>query len=78
MSNDEIRELAKQAGFKWGFLKEEGLMDGFIDFAHLVAQLEREACEKECYIQASIGNDDERFGARQCGYAIRARGIKHD
>ena len=35
---------------------------------------EREACAKECDIQASFGNDDERFGARQCGYAIRARG----
>jgi hypothetical protein len=35
---------------------------------------EREACARECDIQASFGNDDERFGARQCGNAIRARG----
>ena len=43
-------------------------------FAALVASAEREECAKECDIQASFGNDDERFGARQCGYVIRARG----
>lgn len=36
--------------------------------------IEREACAKECDIQASFGNDDERFGARQCAHAIRTRG----
>ena len=35
---------------------------------------EREACAKECDIQSAWGNDDERFGARQCAIAIRARG----
>jgi hypothetical protein len=46
MTNDEIRELAQEAGFRWGFIKAEGLMDGMIDFAKLVAQHEREACAK--------------------------------
>jgi len=42
MTKDEIRELAQEAGFKWGFIKSEGLMDGMINFAKLVAQHERE------------------------------------
>lgn len=37
---------------------------------------EREECAKECDIQASWGNVDERFGARQCSHAIRSRGQK--
>lgn len=48
MTNDEIRELAKEAGFRWGFIKEQGLMDGMIDFAKLIAQHEREACANAC------------------------------
>jgi hypothetical protein len=46
MTNDKIRELAQEAGFRWGFIKAEGLMDGMIDFAKLVAEHEREACAK--------------------------------
>jgi hypothetical protein len=46
MTNDKIRELAQEAGFRWGFIKAEGLMDGMIDFANLVAEHEREACAK--------------------------------
>ena len=65
MSNDEIRELAKQAGFKWGFLKEEGLMDGFIDFAHLVAQLERERIAKKI--------EQLPFGDTSASFAIYVR-----
>ncbi len=54
MTNDEIRELAQEAGFRWGFIKAEGLMDGMIDFAKLVAQHEREWVEldEEDYIKA--------------------------
>ena len=37
-------------------------------------EAEREECAKECDIQASWGNVDERFGARQCSHAIRSRG----
>jgi predicted hydrocarbon binding protein len=54
MTNDEIRELAQEAGFRWGFIKAEGLMDGMIDFAKLVAQHEREwvKLDEEDYIKA--------------------------
>ena len=48
--------------------------DAATDSVKAAIAYEREACAKECDIQASFGNDDERFGARQCGYAIRARG----
>ena len=65
MTNDEIRELAKEAGFKWGFIKEQGLMDGMIDFANLVAQQERDACAKEA---------EGTFYSVQAAENIRARG----
>jgi hypothetical protein len=64
MTNDEIRELAQEAGFRWGFIKAEGLMDGMIDFAKLVAQHEREACAKLA----------ENSKAPFTAIAIRARG----
>jgi len=70
MTDDEIRELAKEAGFKWGFIKEQGLMDGMIDFAKLVAQREREACANVC--DEVLANDWE--GKLICAAAIRARG----
>ena len=58
MTNDKIRELAQQAGFRWGFIKSEGLMDGIIDFAKLVAQHERKECEKIIWdADAWIGSD---------------------
>jgi len=71
MTQDEIRELAKKAGFRWGFIKEQGLMDGMIDFANLVAQQEREACAK--VVEASPSYDWHKF-ACEAAYAIRARG----
>ena len=46
MNKDEIRELAQEAGFMWGYIKEEGLVDGMTAFAKLVAEHEREACAK--------------------------------
>jgi hypothetical protein len=58
MTNDEIRELAQQAGFRWGFIKAEGLMDGMIDFAKLVAKHEREACVKALEDQIGWDMDD--------------------
>jgi hypothetical protein len=78
MTNDKIRELAQEAGFRWGFIKAEGLMDGMIDFANLVAEHEREACAIVC---ESI--DMEAFGVlpvrtvmitSHCAETIRARG----
>ena len=79
MNRDDIIAMARDAGAElaelprgdaWLFTDDKCLER----FAALVASAEREACAKECDIQASFGNDDERFGARQCGYAIRARG----
>jgi hypothetical protein len=64
MTNDKIRELAQEAGFRWGFIKAEGLMDGMIDFANLVAEHEREACAK-------IADIAEPY---KCADLIRARG----
>ena len=78
MTNDEIRELAKKAGFRWGFIKEHGLMDGMIDFANLVAQHEREKCAIVCDdINAKYKWPDdvaERVASQWCADAIRARG----
>jgi hypothetical protein len=71
MTNDEIRELAKEAGFKWGFIKEQGLMDGMVDFAKLVAQHEREACVKAIEEQIAWDLDDPESTAIK---VIRARG----
>ena len=74
MNEEDVFSLADKAGL--GFVKHADPKDivKFKRFADLVASAEREACAKECDIQASFGNDDERFGARQCGYVIRARG----
>jgi hypothetical protein len=69
MTTDEIRELAQKAGFRWGYIKAEGLMDGMIDFAKLVAQHEREACANVC--DEVLANDWE--GKLICASAIRAR-----
>ena len=72
MTKEEITRIAREVGFDDGEINTCQLM--FEHFAALVASAEREECAKECDIQASFGNDDERFGARQCSYAIRARG----
>lgn len=73
MTRDDITRMAREAGFV-GF---DGDNKTLREFAALVAAAEREACAKECDIQASFGNPDEKYGARQCSYAIRARG-RHD
>jgi len=59
MTNDEIRELAQEAGFKWGFIKAEGLMDGMIAFAKLVAQQEREKSLKLWMLLDDIDTADD-------------------
>jgi len=76
MTQDEIIEMARQAGF---FLWPEDCaetMQEFFVFAKLVANKEREACAKECWkqmellpTQAWTVNPYE-----QCIDAIRARG----
>ena len=72
MTKDDITRMAREAGFV-GFDGENKCLR---EFAALVAAAEREECAKECDIQASWGNVDERFGARQCSHAIRSRGQK--
>ena len=72
MTQDEIIELARQAGLDpdlWNYT------DAFETFAKLVAEKEREACAKECWrqmgllpTQAWTVNPYE-----QCIDAIRAR-----
>ena len=77
MSSEDIIRMAREAGFnveKGYLLRITGIDEDLERFAALVASAEREECAKECDIQASFGNDDERFGARQCSYAIRSRG----
>jgi len=68
MTQDEIIEMARQAGIGWG----EGLggMPEFLErFAKLVAQHEREACAKVCEEQYEYYGHDHVFAK-----AIRARG----
>jgi hypothetical protein len=81
MTQDEIIEMAKQAGFEGcAELTWEDVIctEELVAFAKLVAQHEREACAKVC---ESI--DMESFGVlpvrtlmitNHCAEAIRARG----
>ena len=64
MTQDEIIEMARQAGF--GNYTFEAL-SMFEAFAKLVAQHEREACAK-------IGDDHPSWSSRMYSATIRARG----
>ena len=71
MTNEEIIQMAKQAGFE----EHQAKFDTrFEPFAVLVASAEREACAKVC-----DGYSDGRHAnmADLCAEAIRARG-NHD
>lgn len=73
MVSEKIIRMAREAGFE----RHDILLNHPKElerFAALVAAHERKECEKECDIQAGWGNPDERFGARQCAAAIRAKG----
>ena len=82
MNREAIIRMAEEAGFfiqqneiySMSTQSDKELTEWIERFAALVTSAEREECAKECDIQASFGNDDERFGARQCSYAIRSRG----
>jgi len=66
MTQDEIIEMARQAGIGWG--ERLGGMPEFLErFAKLVAQHEREACAKLC-------DDHCGWTPRMIGETIRARG----
>lgn len=78
MNRNEIIFLAQKAGIKGPAPARQGFKmyanpDRLSRFVDLILAAEREACAKECDIQASFGNPDERFGARQCAHAIRTR-----
>lgn len=72
MTKDEIIELAKQAGFADGVVEIVGLY-GFMKFANLAAEREREACAKviEDY-PYWLGNKAKQ----EIAAAIRARSEK--
>jgi hypothetical protein len=74
MTQDEIIEMAKQAGFKGcAELTWEDVIctEELVAFAKLVAQHEREACAKVC----EQTNDGTPYNlAEACAEAIRARG----
>jgi hypothetical protein len=71
MTQDEIIEMAKQAGkFKDGIFPEPWL-PFFVDFANLVAQHEREACAK---VADKYAEGLERNYSEIIADAIRASG----
>jgi len=72
MTQDEMIEMAKQAG--WQYAHGESGFEPLWDFAKLVAAKEREACAKVC---ESINSLEDYYGERTelaCAEAIRARG----
>jgi hypothetical protein len=67
MTQDEMIEMAKQAG--WQYAHGESGYEPLWAFAKLVAQHEREACAKLCEAMNKYMDDGE-----ECAAAIRARG----
>jgi hypothetical protein len=79
MTQDEIIEMARQAGL--GFLLDAGFMchQEVKDFANLVAQHEREACANYLYEASEAAKDVDPQGfvwrvVKESADAIRARG----
>jgi hypothetical protein len=73
MTQDEIIEMARQAGFnvEQGFLlRITGIDEDLERFAKLVAAKEREACAKVCDEYQDIPATEPRH----CAQDIRARG----
>jgi hypothetical protein len=72
MTQDEIIEMAKQAGL----LPCQGIHMGDLKaFAKLVAEREREACAKVCDEFSDVGYVDKKLKADYHAYLIRQRGI---
>jgi hypothetical protein len=67
MTQDEIIEMARQAGF---------VMENFSAeiFAKLVAAKEREACAKVCEEYASANTSWTKAAVKDCAAIIKARG----
>jgi hypothetical protein len=91
---DEIIELAKQAGIIFGYPAYHDRIEAFAKLVEeRTAAKEREACEKECQEQfdlamsanekAKLARDKNAYlnsavGSKFCLLRIRARGEKHE
>jgi len=76
MTQDEIIEMAKQAGYNGPNIAVFTMKD-LEAFANLVAQHEREACVKVCEeMRTYVGRNNAvtQSSAQDCATAIRARG----
>ena len=72
MTQDEIIEMARQAGFIDADWNIRIVLPHLERFAKLVAEHEREACAKECeHTALRMGSE---WMAQHCAQAIRARG----
>jgi len=68
MTQNEIIELARQAGFHDGLFSNESFKHHLAAFAYFVAAKEREACAKLC------DNKQYVYPYHDLGTLIRARG----
>jgi hypothetical protein len=73
MTQDEIIEMARQAGMDYLQYISPEAFEKVTAFCKLVAQHEREACAKVCEQQMQ-GKSIWIEGARACSLAIRATG----
>ena len=69
MTQDEIIEMARQAGFK---MENSAAIQAAKALVKLVAAKEREACIEAC--RKTITSQRSAWGANFCIEAIRARG----
>lgn len=75
MTQEDIIEMAKEAGFWQDLSVYEGLGEHFKAFAKLVAAKEREECAKVCGDLMFGANPYERWeGMKWCMEKIKARG----
>ena len=74
MTRDDIIRMAREAGISKPWDQEPIKWETLERFANLVAAAEREECAKICDAAQLFGNSDERWSAKCCSEAIRARG----
>ena len=74
MTQDEIIEMARQAGLPNAWISESGVLkwSDLKRFAALVAAAEREACAKVC--ESYLSESPHSWGGTTMAAAIRARG----
>jgi hypothetical protein len=73
VTQDEIIEMAEQAGFEIDCCSLEW-HKRITTFAKLVAAKEREECAKVCEARYMGDNNREDMEAKKCAKAIRSRG----